>query len=159
VEERREMDALKFYVKIGEEGKIELPELREFRGRRAEIVILPPKEEDIEDILMASDPIPYSDLKSKKRRPVIVISNNLYNQKTEDIVVVAVTSNIETKEYTLLITQNDMEEGNLPRDSMIRVDKIYSLSQLIVVKRLGKIKEATFESLIALLNRLMASAE
>ena len=104
-------------------------------------------------------PIPYSDLKSKKRRPVIVISNNLYNQKTEDIVVVAVTSNIETKEYTLLITQNDMEEGNLPRDSMIRVDKIYSLSQLIVVKRLGKIKEATFESLIALLNRLMATAE
>jgi len=104
-------------------------------------------------------PIPYSDLKSKKRRPVIVISNNLYNQKTEDIVVVAVTSNIETKEYTLLITQNDMDEGNLPRDSMIRVDKIYSLSQLIVVKRLGKIKEATFESIIALLNRLMASAE
>jgi len=52
-----------------------------------------------------------------------------------------------------------MDEGNLPRDSMIRVDKIYSLSQLIVVKRLGKIKEATFESIIALLNRLMASAE
>ena len=35
-------------------------------------------------------------------------------------------------------------------------NKIYSLSQLIVVKRLGKIKEATFESVIALLNRLMA---
>ena len=40
-------------------------------------------------------PVPFSDLKSKRRRPVIVISNNLYNQKTEDIVVVAVTSNIE----------------------------------------------------------------
>lgn len=76
-------------------------------------------------------PIPFSDLKSKKRRPVIVISNNAYNQKTEDIVVVAVTSNIEKKDYTFLITQNDMEEGNLPKDSMIRVDKIYSLSQLI----------------------------
>jgi hypothetical protein len=34
-------------VKIGKEGKIELPELREFRGRRAEIVILPPEEEGI----------------------------------------------------------------------------------------------------------------
>ena len=49
------MEALKFYVKIGEGGKIELPELMEFRGRRAEIVILPPKEEDIEDLLMASE--------------------------------------------------------------------------------------------------------
>ena len=28
-------------------------------------------------------PIPFSDLKSKKRRPVIVISNNIYNQKTD----------------------------------------------------------------------------
>jgi len=103
-------------------------------------------------------PIPFSDLKSKKRRPVIVISNNVYNQKTEDIVVVAITSNIEKKDYTLLITQNDMEEGNLPKDSIIRVDKIYSLSQTIVAKRLGKIKPVTFERIMTLLNRLIASA-
>lgn len=102
-------------------------------------------------------PIPFSDLKSKKRRPVIIISNDIYNQKTEDIVVVAVTSNIEKKDYTLLITQSDMEEGNLPKDSMIRVDKIYSLSQLIVVKRLGKIEQVTFERIVTLLSRLMAS--
>ena len=49
-------------------------------------------------------PVPFSDLKSARRRPVIVISNNLYNQKTEDIVVVAVTSNIEERDYTSLIT-------------------------------------------------------
>jgi len=36
--------------------------------------------------------------------------------------------------------------------------KIYSLSQLIVVKRLGKIKPVTFERIVALLNRLIASA-
>ncbi len=102
-------------------------------------------------------PIPFSDLKSKKRRPVIVISNDRYNQKTEDIVVVAVTSKIEEKDYTLLITQDDMEGGNLPKDSMVRVDKIYSLSQLIVVKRFGKIKRATFERIVAILNDLVSS--
>ena len=59
-------------------------------------------------------PVPFSDLKFARRRPVIVISNNPYNQKTENIVVVAVTSNIEKKEYTILITQNDMEEGLCP---------------------------------------------
>jgi mRNA interferase MazF len=102
-------------------------------------------------------PIPFSDLKSKKRRPVIVISNEGYNQKTEDVVVVAVTSKIEEKDYTLLITQDDMEVGNLPKDSMIRVDKIYSLSQLIVVKRFGKIKRTTFERIVAILNDLVSS--
>ena len=47
------------------------------------------------DILLV--PIPFTDLSSQKRRPVIVVSNNSYNQKTTDLVVVAMTSNpIET---------------------------------------------------------------
>ena len=104
-------------------------------------------------------PIPFSDLRSKKRRPVIVISNDSYSQKTEDIVVVAVTSNIEKKDYTLLMAQNDLEYGNLPKDSMIRVDKIYSLSQLIVVKSLGEIKQETFARIVTVLNRLVTSDE
>ncbi len=44
------------------------------------------------DILLI--PIPFSDLTSSKRRPVLILSNSLYNQKTEDLVVAAVTSNL-----------------------------------------------------------------
>lgn len=33
-----EMNTLRFYVKIGEEGRIELPELEKLKGRRAEII-------------------------------------------------------------------------------------------------------------------------
>jgi mRNA interferase MazF len=102
-------------------------------------------------------PIPFSDLTAKKRRPVIVISNDAYNQKTEDLVVVAVTSNIEKRDYTLLLTQNELETGNLPKISMIRVDKIYSVSQSIVVKRFGRIQPDTFVRIVAQLNRLLAS--
>lgn len=50
------MEVLKFYVKIGEEGRIVLSELGKLKGRRAEIIILPlEEEEDIEDLLMASE--------------------------------------------------------------------------------------------------------
>lgn len=50
------MDALRFYVKIGEEGRIEFPELGKLKGRRAEIIILPQGEEEgIEDLIMASE--------------------------------------------------------------------------------------------------------
>jgi hypothetical protein len=53
---RGEMEALKFYVKIGEKGRIELPELGELKGRRAEIIILPLEEgRNIEDLLRASE--------------------------------------------------------------------------------------------------------
>jgi hypothetical protein len=48
------MEALKFYVKIGEGGRIELPELGKLKGRRAEIIILP-LEEEVKDLLMASE--------------------------------------------------------------------------------------------------------
>ena len=37
-------------------------------------------------------PIPFTDLSSQKRRPVIVISNDHYNQHTPDPVVVAMTA-------------------------------------------------------------------
>jgi hypothetical protein len=51
-----EMEALKFYAKISEEGRIELPELWKLKGRRAEIIILPlVEEEEFEDLLMASE--------------------------------------------------------------------------------------------------------
>lgn len=42
------------------------------------------------DILLI--PVPFTDLSSTKRRPVIVVSNNAYNRRTQDIIVVAMTS-------------------------------------------------------------------
>src|SRR2546423_1095571 len=45
-------------------------------------------------------PIPFTDLSSQKRRPVIVISNNQYNAKTTDVVVVAMTSNPQPTDYS-----------------------------------------------------------
>ncbi|MEA2075256.1 MAG: hypothetical protein U9O85_05935 [Euryarchaeota archaeon] len=51
-----EMEALKFYAKISEEGRIELPELGKLKGRRAEIIILPlVEEEEFENLFMASE--------------------------------------------------------------------------------------------------------
>jgi mRNA interferase MazF len=42
------------------------------------------------DILLI--PVHFSDLTSSKKRPVLVLSNNDYNTKTEDIIAAAVTS-------------------------------------------------------------------
>ena len=37
-------------------------------------------------------PVPFSDLSSVKKRPVLVISNMAHNMKNNDIIVVAITS-------------------------------------------------------------------
>ena len=69
-------------------------------------------------------PIPFTDLSSQKRRPVIVISNNSYNLKSNDMVVVAMTSNPKVVDYSFPLTSSDLEKGALNRPGKVRVDKV-----------------------------------
>ncbi len=106
------------------------------------------------DILLI--PIPFTDLSSQKRRPVIVVSNNSYNQKTTDIVIVAMTSNPAPVEYGFTITSSDLDTGTLNRPGKVRVDKVYTLSQSIVVKAFGRVNESTLERIRQTLRDLVA---
>ena len=85
-------------------------------------------------------PIPFTDLASQKKRPAIIISCDKYNETNEDIVVVALTSNIENRDFTVTLTNNDLENGTLKVTSMIRVDKIYTLNKSIVIRTFGRVK-------------------
>ena len=106
------------------------------------------------DILLT--PFPFTDLTSQRRRPVVVISNDDYNRSTDDIVVVAMTSNLRPADYSSIFTSADLALGTLQRPSRIRVDKIYTLAQSIVVKRFGQVNEATFDRICQLLSELVA---
>jgi mRNA interferase MazF len=90
-------------------------------------------------------PIPFTDLSSKKKRPVIIVSNDDYNQNNFDIVVVALTSNLNFKnKYCIGIDSNNLESGKLPQISQIRCDKIYSLSTTIIAKKFDRINISTY---------------
>ncbi|MDN5317882.1 MAG: mRNA interferase MazF [Thermoanaerobacterium sp.] len=105
------------------------------------------------DILLI--PIPFSDLTSSKKRPVLVLSNDDYNNKTDDVIVAAITSNITRKDYTVLISNKDMQEGNLHVDSCVRVDKIYTLSQNIVINKFGRVKPEVLNKIKEKLNKII----
>jgi len=106
------------------------------------------------DILLV--PIPFTDLSSQKRRPVIVVSNNSYNQKTTDLVVVAMTSNPVEADYSFTITSADLEKGTLNHPGKVRVDKIYAISKSIVVKTFGRVNEKVMEHIRSELQSLTA---
>ena len=106
------------------------------------------------DILLV--PIPFTDLSSQKRRPVIVISNNAYNKKTTDLVVVAMTSNPVEADYGFTITSNDLEKGTLNHPGKVRADKIYTISTSIVVKTFGRVNEDVLEKIRRELQALTA---
>lgn len=102
-------------------------------------------------------PIPFTDLSSQKRRPVIVISGDHYNQNSLDVVVVALTSNPQTGEYAFSITSADLEHGTLHRPSTVRADKIYTLAQSIIVKTFGRVNVATLDRIRELLGDLVTT--
>ncbi len=106
------------------------------------------------DILLV--PIPFTDLSSQKRRPVIVVSNNTYNQKTTDLVVVAMTSNPVETEYSFTVTSDDLEKGTLNHPGKVRVDKIYTISMSIVVKTFGRVNGKVMERIRSELQSLIA---
>ena len=101
-------------------------------------------------------PLPFTDLSSRKRRPVIVISNNSYNRKTADVVVVAMTSNPAPADYSFTITSSDLARGKLNRPGKVRVDKIYTLAQAIIVKTFGQVNSAVLNRIRGALQDLIA---
>jgi mRNA interferase MazF len=99
-------------------------------------------------------PIPFTDLSSQKRRPVIVISNDEYNRTTPDAVVVAMTSNPASSPYSFVITSADLAQGTLNRPGTVRVDKIYTLEQSLIAKTFGRVNDRTLDRLRAALAEL-----
>ena len=99
------------------------------------------------DILLF--PIPFTDLSLHKKRPVLVLSKQEYNDKADDIIVAAITSVIDTKPYAVVFTNSDMQEGILKVDSCVRADKIYTLSQNLAVKWFGKVRPEVVEKVKA----------
>lgn len=94
------------------------------------------------DILLI--PFPFSDLSTTKQRPVLVLSNSVYNKAQSDLVIAAITSNLSNKTYSIPITENDLDEGHLRVKSAIRADKLYTLSNQIVLKKFGHLKTTIF---------------
>ena len=99
-------------------------------------------------------PIPFTDLSSTKRRPVIVISRDAYHQATTDMLVVAMTSNPAVTPYSFTITNADLNSGQLNRPGQVRVDKIYTLSQTLAVRHFGRVNATILERIRATLQDL-----
>lgn len=89
-------------------------------------------------------PFPFSDLKTSKKRPVLMLTAPDSNG---DFIALAVTS----KNYhpgAIELNQANMRSGTLPCLSWIRTDKVFTLSQNLILKTAGKAMAAIIEKAI-----------
>jgi mRNA interferase MazF len=99
-------------------------------------------------------PVPFTDLSSHKRRPVIVISNDDYNCRSPDVIVVGMTSNPQIVPHSFQITSADLVAGVLNRPGTVRVDKIYTLARSLVAKEFAKVSPQVIQQIRDLLEAL-----
>jgi mRNA interferase MazF len=84
-------------------------------------------------------PFPFTDLKTTKQRPALVISPDKYNLGG-DVIIVFITSqlNVLKKSGDYLI--KEWQEARLPKPSMIRM-KFATISQSIIIKKLRRLTD------------------
>jgi mRNA interferase MazF len=89
-------------------------------------------------------PFPYSDESAKKRRPVLVVTPP---DSHNDFMGLAVTS-VPTEQSAVRIDEKAMKSGHLPKPSWIRIDKIFTLSDSLIVRNYGVLHSAAFQEVV-----------
>ncbi|HLD42774.1 MAG TPA: type II toxin-antitoxin system PemK/MazF family toxin [Candidatus Nanoarchaeia archaeon] len=99
-------------------------------------------------------PYPFSDLEGTKVRPAIVVSNNSFNKKSADCIMVPLTTVIKNEPCSVIIDQQNMASGRLMKQSRVRADKIFAVEKRLVSMKIGTITDKTFEKIKAEIFRM-----
>jgi len=82
-------------------------------------------------------PFPFSDLKSKIRRPALVVAN----LKGEDLILCQITSKNHPDPYQIILNKTDFSNGGLNIDSFIKPSILFTLRDSIILYRAGRINK------------------
>jgi mRNA interferase MazF len=95
-------------------------------------------------------PFPFTDLSTVKQRPAVILSSTVFNQRRQDVILVAITSHVPevlmSDEY--LLDDSEQREAGLPKPSIVKVGKIVTLDQRLIRKQLGRMPETGRQQLI-----------
>jgi mRNA interferase MazF len=100
-------------------------------------------------------PFPYSDLSAVKKRPVLILSNNEFNEKQEDVLVCVITSKSFADDYSIPIINDNLEYGILPEPSIIKTHKLFSIHKTKIIKKFSSINQELFSIVIDNISKLI----
>jgi mRNA interferase MazF len=92
-------------------------------------------------------PYPFSDLKGTKVRPALVVSNDSFNKKSDDCIMVPLTTVIKDEPYSVMIRQEDLYSGKIIKPSRARADKIFTVEKDLIIMKIGILDDKTFNKI------------
>jgi mRNA interferase MazF len=99
-------------------------------------------------------PFPFTDFTGQKRRPALVVSPDGFDP--EDLVLCAITSRIPGRplRWDVSLQAQDLMDGVLPRLSVVKVGKLFTMHQALIVGRFGRIRPQKLADILHALQRL-----
>ena len=85
-------------------------------------------------------------------RPVLVLSQNIFNKHSGTVIAVALTSQPPKAGYPLTL---DLSSAKLPKKSWVKISQIRTLSTKRLGKKIGKASDKELEQIIEGLNEIM----
>ena len=99
-------------------------------------------------------PFPFTDLSGRKQRPALVVSAG--DSDGEDPVLCAITSQLPrtTSAWEVHLAASDMAEGDLPKKSIIKTGRLFTMHERLVATRFGAVKDQKLQVLLVALRGL-----
>ena len=87
-------------------------------------------------------------------RPVLILSHNVFNERSGTVIAMAITSQTQQAGFPLTL---ELESKNLPKRSWVKISQIRTLSVDRIGKKLGNAAIEQLDQVIEGLNEIIGS--
>jgi mRNA interferase MazF len=88
------------------------------------------------------------------RRPVLVVSHDIFNERSDTVIAMAITSQPQMAGFPLTV---ELADTRLPKRSRVKVGQVRTLSVERLGKRIGRVSPEELYRVIEALNEIIAS--
>jgi mRNA interferase MazF len=86
-------------------------------------------------------------------RPVLILSHDIFNERSGTVIAFAITSQPQRAGFPLTL---ELKTGNLPKQSWVKISQIRTLSVERIGRRIGRASQEELAQVIEGLNEIIA---
>jgi mRNA interferase MazF len=98
-------------------------------------------------------PFPFSNLSASKKRPALVVAP----LDGDDLVLCQITSQERFDRYSVSLLRTDFATGDLPHESTIRPNRLFTADSNIVIRRAGAVSNTKLGQVIQAIVKIIQS--
>ena len=86
-------------------------------------------------------------------RPVLILSHDIFNERSGTVIAVAITSGVQKAGFPLTL---ELKTGDLPKQSWVKISQIRTLSVERIGRLVGRVSHEELSQVIDGLNEIIA---